>query len=78
MATIQVREVPEESYEVLRGRARRAGKSLQTYMRDELVALAARPTKEESVKQIETVLERLIGDEPSVTSILADKFAERR
>jgi hypothetical protein len=40
MATIQVREVPEESYEVLRRRARRSGQSIQAYMREQVIALA--------------------------------------
>ena len=49
MATIQVREIPEDLYEVLRHRARRAGQSMQAYMRAQLVALAERPTKQEAV-----------------------------
>ena len=64
MATIQVREVPEELYEVLRRRARRAGQSLQAYMRDQVVALAQRPTKDEAIGQIESVLGRLGHDGP--------------
>jgi plasmid stability protein len=78
MATIQVREVPEDLYEVLRRRARKAGQSLQAYMRDQVVALAQRPTKEEAIEQIEDVLGRLAGDGPSATSIAADLSAERR
>ena len=46
MATIQVREIPEDLYEVLRRRARRAGQSLQAYMRDQVMALAQQPTKQ--------------------------------
>jgi plasmid stability protein len=78
MATIQVREVPEELYEVLRRRARRAGQSMQGYMRDQLVALAQRPTKEEAIEQIEAVLGRAGGTEPTAASIQADLAAERR
>jgi plasmid stability protein len=78
MATIQVRELPEESYEVLRRRARRAGQSIQLYMRDQLIALADRPTKEESLAIIESVLARTPGGEPSVDSVLDDLAAERR
>lgn len=77
MATIQIRELPEESYETLRRRARRAGKSLQSYMREELVALAARPTKEEAIDRIETVLARRL-DDISATSIVDDLTVERR
>ncbi|HUZ25638.1 MAG TPA: hypothetical protein VMV07_17915 [Streptosporangiaceae bacterium] len=78
MATIQVREVPEELYEVLRRRARRAGQSMQAYMRDQLLALAGRPTKEEAIEEIEAVLERVRDVQPTATSIIADLAAERR
>lgn len=78
MATIQVREVPEELYEVLRRRARRAGQSMQAYMREQLLALAGRPTKEEAIEEIEAVLERSRASEPSASSIVADLAAERR
>ena len=78
MATIQVRELPEESYEVLRRRARRAGKSLQAYMRDQLVELAGRPTKEEAIDQVNAVLARMSGEAPTPASIVEDVRAERR
>jgi len=75
MATIQVQEIPEDLYEVLRRRARPAGQSMQAYMRDQLVALARRPTKEEA---IEAVLSRVSGEDPAAASIAADLAAERR
>lgn len=78
VATIQVREIPEGLYEVLRRRARRAGQSLQAYMHDQVVALAQRPTKDEAIEQIEDVLGRLAGDAPSAASIVSDLSAERR
>jgi hypothetical protein len=78
MATIQVREIPEDLYEVLRRRARRTGQSLQAYMHDQIVGLAQRPTKEEAVEQIEAVLRRVDGPEPMDASILADLTADRR
>jgi antitoxin FitA len=78
MATIQVREVPEELYEVLRRRARRAGQSMQSYMREQLLALAGRPTKEEAIEEIEAVLERAHTSEPAAASVVADLAAERR
>ncbi len=78
MATIQVRELPEESYEVLRRRARRAGQSIQAYMRDQLVALAARPTKDEAIATIEAALERVDAVPPSPAEVAADVAAERR
>jgi antitoxin FitA len=90
MATIQVRDLPEETYEVLRRRARRAGQSMQAYMRDQLVTLAARPTKQETVATIEAILdrgasegrgsgeERGSGEDPEPASIVDDLAADRR
>jgi len=78
MATIQVREIPEVLYEVLRRRARRAGQSMQAYMHDQLVALAGRTTKEEAIEEIEAVLSRAGGEEPATASIADDLAAERR
>jgi antitoxin FitA len=79
MATIQVREIPEEAYEVLRRRARRAGQSMQAYMRDQVIALASRPTKEEALAAIEATLQRAgITKSPDVESIVDDVVADRR
>lgn len=78
MATIQVREIPEDLYEVLRRRARRAGQSLQAYMHDQVVALAQRPSKEEAIEEIETVLSRTAHRNLTSAGILADLAAERR
>lgn len=78
VATIQVREIPEASYEVLRQRARQAGQSMQAYMRDELVAIAARPTKSEAIEMIEAILDRTSGNALTGRSVLDDLAAERR
>jgi hypothetical protein len=47
-------------------------------MRDQLIALAGRPTKEESLATIESVLGRTAQAEPTVASVLDDLAAERR
>jgi antitoxin FitA len=78
MATIQVREVPEEVYETLRRRARRAGQSMQSYMCDQLVALAERPTKEEALEAIEGVLKASSASWPTTEEITADLAHDRR
>ncbi|MGI8700842.1 MAG: FitA-like ribbon-helix-helix domain-containing protein [Nocardioidaceae bacterium] len=78
MATIQVREVPEESYEVLRRRARRAGQSMQAYLRDEIVALAARPTKREAVEVIEATLSGANPPGTTLGTVLEDLAVDRR
>jgi antitoxin FitA len=78
MATIQVREIPEDAYEVLRRRARRAGQSIQAYMRDQVIALASRRTKEEAVAAIEATLQRAGITDSSAESIVDDLAADRR
>ena len=47
VATIQIREIPEDVYEILRARARASGRSIQSYMRDVVIDFAARPTADE-------------------------------
>lgn len=78
VATIQIREIPEEAYEVLRRRARQAGQSMQAYMREEIVAIASRPTKNEAIETIEATLGRIGGSDPTARSVLDDLAAERR
>ncbi|MBB2894219.1 FitA-like ribbon-helix-helix domain-containing protein [Flexivirga oryzae] len=78
MATIQIREIPEDVYEVIRKRARASGRSIQSYMRDAVVDLANRPTTEEILARMEQV--RAESDTPGATreSVLADLADERR
>lgn len=78
MATIQVRDIPEAAYEVIRKRARASGHSIQSYMRDIVVEFAGRPTTEEVLAQMES--ERAAHDTPGATreSVLADLTADRR
>lgn len=78
MATIQIRDVPEDAYETIRKRARSAGKSIQSYMRDEVVRMASRRTKEEAMAAIEAALEHDRGTGVTVESILEAKDADRR
>ena len=59
MARIQISEVPEETYELLLRRARAAGQSLQQYMRQELIALARRQSKAESVAAVVEIRSRI-------------------
>jgi len=56
MATIQIRDIPEEAYEAIRRRARVAGQSIQAYMRDQVIAQAGRPTKTEAIAAIRAAL----------------------
>lgn len=78
MATIQVREIPESAYEIIRKRARASGQSIQAYMRDVVVEFAARPTAHEVHQMLEDA--RADSQTPGATheSILADLAADRR
>jgi hypothetical protein len=79
MATIQIREIPEPAYEILRRRARAKGQSIQAYMRDQVLAMAGHPTKEEALESIEAVLSRQPTDRtPSPDAIVSDVAADRR
>jgi plasmid stability protein len=78
MATIQIREIPEDAYEVIRKRARAHGRSIQSYMRDWVVDFASRPTTDEALAALQEALGN--SDAPGATreSILADLAADRR
>jgi plasmid stability protein len=78
MATIQIREIPEDVYEVIRKRARAEGRSIQSYMRDRVIDFAGRPTTEEALATMEAAL--AATDSPGATreSIRADLAADRR
>jgi len=78
MATIQIREIPEEAYEVIRKRARAEGRSIQSYMRDWVVDFASHPTAEELLVKLEAALAG--HDTPGATpeSIRAALAADRR
>jgi plasmid stability protein len=76
--TIQVREVPEETYRVIRLRAKAEGKSLQAFMRDLLIELASRRTKAEAAAAIEEALARYGGAGSTPEQIVAAVRAGRR
>lgn len=53
MAIIQIRDVPEDAYETIRRRARKAGQSIQAYMLARTVEMAEEPTIDEVIDEIE-------------------------
>lgn len=61
MATIQVRDLPDDVAETFRRRAQAAGQSLQVYMREQLIAAARRRDKAE----IMAIVEQALVDDPS-------------
>jgi plasmid stability protein len=58
MATIQVRDVPEDVAQTYRRRAQASGKSLQSYLREQLIAQARRRDKAEVMAVVEQALDR--------------------
>lgn len=52
MATIQIRNLPDSAVTTLKVRAASSGKSLQEYMREYLIAEAAKPTVAELMQQL--------------------------
>ena len=78
MATIQIRDVPEDAFETLRRRARSQGRSIQAYMRDRIVEMAAAPTKAEHLAVIEQALAHHGGADVTAEEVAADIAADRR
>ncbi len=58
MATIQVREVPEDVAQTYRRRAQASGKSLQSYLREQLITMARRRDKAEVMAVVEQALDQ--------------------
>ena len=78
MATIQIRDIPDEAYETIRRRARAAGQSIQNYMRDQVVELTSRRTKQEAWSMVEAALQTSGTAGATRDQILEDLAAERR
>ena len=76
MATIQIRDVSEDAYEVIRRRARAAGMSIQGYMRNEVERLAATPDRSELVQRIRDHVTQH-GISVDTGELLADIAADR-
>jgi len=77
MALIQIRDVPEDVYETIRRRARRAGQSIQAYMLARTIELGRRPTPSEVLADLETDLERRPGLAIDSDALIADRDAGR-
>ena len=77
MASITIRDVPEDTRAELAARAARSGRSMQEYVRLKLVELAAVPEREEVLARISRRVERT-GTRVSAQEIIAARDAERR
>ena len=78
MATIQIRDVPDDVHEQLQRQARQAGQSLQAYMREQIISSSrARMRWAEAVDEYEALL---AANPPSITrqQILDDLDEDRR
>ena len=78
MATIQIREIPEDVYEVVRKRARAAGQSIQAYMREVIIEFASTPTTAEVLAEMARARAKDDPDGVTRESILAALEADRR
>jgi plasmid stability protein len=77
MPSITVRDVPEETRDELAARAARSGRSLQEYLRGQLIELARRPDAGALVAGIRDRKVRT-GSRLAAERILAHRDAERR
>jgi hypothetical protein len=74
---ITVRDVPEKVRDELASRAALQGKSMQEFLRAELERLAARPSVDAWLKQVQR-RKRTMQTRVSATQILAGRSADRR
>lgn len=74
--SITIRHVPDETRDELAARAARSGRSLQEYLRQELIKLADRPDMGELMERIREQ-KRRAGTRVSAESILEHLHADR-
>lgn len=77
MASITVRDVPDDTRDELASRAARTGRSLQEYLRGQLIDLATRPDPELLADRIVDRKRRTVTKLPTA-EILGYRDADRR
>jgi antitoxin FitA len=77
MPSITIRDVPDETRDELAARAARSGRSLQEYLRGELIELARKPEPAEWAARVRERRART-GGKLSVEAILHHRDADRR
>ena len=77
MATIRIRDVPDDVHRTYRRRAAEAGKSLQEFLLSELVEAARTQTPAEVVAEVRAQLERSAGEGSSASSSVDVVRADR-
>jgi antitoxin FitA len=79
MATIQVRDIPDDVHDELQRQARAAGQSLQAFMRQQIVEQTrSRARRAAVLAEWEDVLQADGGTGVTTAQILEDLDAERR
>ena len=79
MATIQIRDIPDDVYETIRHEAQAAGQSLQAYMRRELIEQVRRRTRKAAVfAELDQLLARDSGTGVRRDQVLADLDEDRQ
>lgn len=76
MASITVRDVPDETRDELAARAARSGRSLQEYVRLQLIAITRRPDAESLLQRVRDRKQRT-GSALGADQILAYRDADR-
>ena len=74
---LTIRDVPESVRDELAARAARAGKSMQEYLKYELEKLAARPSLDQWINEVQR-RKRAAGRRFSARQILSERDAGRR
>ena len=77
MTSITIRDVPDDVRDELAARARLSGRSLQEYLRMQLVGLASRPDPEALIEQARERTKRT-GSRLAAERILAHRDHDRR
>jgi plasmid stability protein len=75
--SITIRDVPDETRDELAARAARSGRSLQEYLRREMIELARKPDIESLLARVAT-RKRAVTSTMSTESILSYRDADRR
>lgn len=76
MTSITIRDVPDETRDELAARAARSGRSLQEYVRLQLVELVRRPDPQELLAAVRE-RKRRTGSRLSTAEILSDRDTDR-
>jgi len=77
MRAVTIRDAPEETRNELAARAARSGRSLQEFLRQSLIELAAKPSMSNLLDEVSQRKERT-GSRLSAEHIIAMRNADRR